>query len=305
MNPDLLHVVTAYSNPLRWRSRFDLFNAFARHMSESGVRLHVVECAYSDRPFELGDLGCHYHHIGVRARDMIWNKENLLNIGLSRLPPDWKFMAWLDADVFFRSARWAADTVHLLQHYAVIQPWSDCYDLGPEGEHLATHKSFCHQFFHGYPVGAGPYTFAHPGYAWAATRSAIDKLGCFVQIGVAGAGDKHMSLGLVGKAHLSMPKDLTEGYKSHVLAWERNAQGLKQNIGYLRGTIEHGFHGPKPKRNYLERWKILTKHAFDPVWDLKPNSWGVMELAGNKPDLRRDLMKYFMQRFEDANVTLA
>jgi len=30
--------------------------------------------------------------------------------------------------------------------------------------------------------------------------------------------------------------------------------------------------------------------------------WGVLELAGNKPELRRDLDAYFRQRDEDANT---
>jgi hypothetical protein len=304
MRPDLLHVVVPYSNPLRWNSRLNLFQQFAKHMQESGVCLHVVECAYGNRPFVLRDE-CEYHHIGVRARDMVWNKENLLNIGIARLPEDWRYMAWIDADVFFRSPTWAQDTVHLLQQFAVIQPWSDCYDLGPEGEHLHNHKSFCRQFFHGLPVGKGPYEFAHPGYAWACTREALDKLGGFIETGALGAGDKHMALALLGRADESIPEDMTAGYRAPIKAWERNAEALKRNIGYLKGTIEHAFHGPKPKRNYLERWKVLAKHKFDPVWDLRRNTWGVYDLAGNKPDLRRDMAKYFMQRFEDANTNLA
>ena len=47
---------------------------------------------------------------------------------------------------------------------------------------------------------------------------------------------------------------------------------------------------------------MLVKHGFDPAADLVRNSWGVLELAGNKPALRRDVARYFHQRQEDANV---
>jgi hypothetical protein len=53
MRADLLHVVTAISNPIRWRSRHMLYRNFERHMLESGVQLTVVECAYGDRPSSL------------------------------------------------------------------------------------------------------------------------------------------------------------------------------------------------------------------------------------------------------------
>ncbi|TAG22557.1 MAG: hypothetical protein EAZ40_08055, partial [Rhodobacterales bacterium] len=43
----------------------------------------------------------------------------------------------------------------------------------------------------------------------------------------------------------------------------------------------------KAARRYVERWDVLVRHAFDPTADLLRNSWGVLELAGNKPALRR------------------
>lgn len=299
MRPDLLHVVTAYSNPLGWDSRFNLFKKFEQHMVDSGVLLTVVECAYGYKPFVLRSGPS--NHVGVRAETLVWNKECLLNIGMSRLPDDWRYLAWIDADVAFRSPTWAVDTVNALQIYSVIQPWSDCYDLGPKEEHLSNHKSFCHQFWNKQPVGSGSYTFAHPGYAWAATRRALDTVGGFIDTGAAGAGDRHMALSLVGKAHLGLRPTLTQGYKNPILAWQRNATELSQNIGYIPGTIEHGFHGPKAKRNYIMRWEMLEQHGFDPVHDLKRNTWGVWELAGNKPALRLEMDRYFRQRNEDSN----
>ena len=47
---------------------------------------------------------------------------------------------------------------------------------------------------------------------------------------------------------------------------------------------------------------MLTRHGFDPDVDVKRNVWGVLELAGNKPALRRDLENYFRARCEDATT---
>ena len=115
MRADLLHVVTCIANPLRWKSRIACYHDFARHMAESGVHLTVVECAYGERPFELAADGV--NHVAVRAKTLVWNKENLLNIGISRLPGDWRYVAWIDADIRFRKSGWAAETVHALQQY--------------------------------------------------------------------------------------------------------------------------------------------------------------------------------------------
>ena len=310
MRADLLHVFTARANPIRWQAPDRLYRDFAQHMLDSGVVLHVIECAYGDRPFtcEMPNVD----HIGVRAKTMIWNKENLLNIGIRRVP-EAKYIAWIDSDVFFRQASWAADAVHALQLYDVLQPWSTAYDLGPNDEHLTAHRSFCRVLHDGDPVSprgdkwwygdGGPYTYPHSGYAWCITRVAFAWLGGLLDIGGMGSGDFHMAQGLVGAAQCSMPYGTHPAYQRHVMRWqERALRHVNGNIGYLPGTVEHRFHGAKPKRNYIGRWDMFLKHQFNPDEDLKPNCDGVYELSGNKPELRRDFDAYLRSRSEDANT---
>jgi hypothetical protein len=112
-----------------------------------------------------------------------------------------------------------------------------------------------------------------------------------------------MALALVGKAHLSVPGGISAGYLDRIRQWQaRAAHHIAGNIGYVPGTIEHRWHGPKQRRRYVSRWDILTRHRFDPATDLKRNTSGVIELCGNKPELRRDIAAYFASRNEDANT---
>ena len=305
MQSNLLHVVAVVANPIRWQSRIRLYRMFEQHMLDSGVHLTTVECAYGDRPFELAESP-HIQHVGVRARTLVWNKESLINTGIARLPADWKYVAWIDADVAFRKPDWAAETVQALQQYAVVQPWSDCYDLGPNDDHLQAHRSFCRMFHDRKPIvpsGKAGYQFAHPGYAWAATRGALEQLGGLLDIAALGAGDHHMALALIGRAVESLPGGIHPNYRRAVLRWQERAQlHIGRNIGYVSGTIEHTWHGSKNLRAYVSRWDILTRNHFDPAEDLKTNVWGVRELAGNKPELAHDIDLYMRSRAEDANA---
>jgi hypothetical protein len=300
---DPLHVVTAIANPIRWQSRARLYRQFEEHMLDSGIRLTVVECAYGDHPHEFGN-NPHVTHVPVRARSVLWTKENLLNIGLGRLPQDWRHVAWVDADITFRRSDWATETVHALQQYDVVQPWSDCYDLGPNDEHLHVHRAFCRLAHDGAAIGSDAYnyTFAHPGYAWAATRRALSLLGGLIETAALGAADHHMALALFGRVHESVPAGIGDGYMRPLLRWQDRARHhIAGNISYVPGSIEHDWHGAKPKRAYGDRWAILTRNGFDPDTDLIRNTWGVLELAGNKPQLRLDIDRYFRARDEDSN----
>ncbi len=305
-----LHVFTARANPLGWIATHRNWQRFARHMLDSGVNLTVVECAYGEEPFRCQEPGV--RHIGVRARTRGWNKENLLNLGIQRTP-EAQYIAWIDSDVTFRRADWAAATVRALQHYDVVQPWSDAYDLGPNDEHIAHHRSFCRQFFYREPLvpkgscfwqgEGGPYVYPHSGYAWAITRDAYDRVGGLFEFAAMGAGDHHMALALIGEVDASLPASVTPAYRAEVKRWEARAlRHINRNIGYVAGTLEHLFHGRKADRGYQTRWDLFVRHQFDPHEDLKRNSYGVLELATNKPELRHDFDLYLHARNEDANT---
>jgi hypothetical protein len=302
-----LHVFTVRSNPLYWRAPHDNWLRFAEGMKAAGVTLTVIECAYGEEDHRCAIEGV--RHIPVRAKTRVWNKENLLNIGVHRTP-DAQYIAWIDADIIFRRHDWAMATLQALQHYDVIQPWSDAYDLGPHGEHIAHHRSFCRQFFYRQPMIAthrpywhgdgGPHTYPHSGYAWAMTRQAFDWVGGLFEVGGMGSGDHHMSLALIGEGNASVPRGVSDSYRHAVRQWKARAVGhINRNIGYVQGTIEHLFHGRKNDRGYQSRWGMFVKHAFDPVEDLKKNSHGVLEWAGNKPELKHDFDLYLRSRNED------
>ena len=310
MNPNQLHVFAARSNPLGWEKPDLNWDKFAAHMLRSGVSLTVIECAYGEQAFRCNRLDG-VRHIGVRARTRGWIKENLLNIGIRRCD-EARYIAWVDADVMFRRPDWAQATLDALQHYDIVQPWSDCLDLGPGGDPMAWHKSFAAQYFQRKPVVAtghamwrfdgGPYEYPHSGYAWAMRRDAYDRIGGLFDVGGMGSGDHHMALALVGAADASLPSGANAAYRAHVKRWEARAlRHINRNLGVVDGTIEHLFHGRKQDRSYNGRWDMFLKHDFNPDEDLVMNSYGVFEFAPDKPELRHDFDLYLHSRNEDVN----
>lgn len=304
MHADLLHVVAIVSNPLRWQSRMRLFREFADHMIQSGVKLTTVECVLGNRPFEVHLPGV--NQVQVRHNTLCWHKESLINIGISRLPPDAQYIAWIDADIHFRSKTWAADTVHLLQQYPVIQPWHHAYDLGPGGTHNQVDTSLASLIAKGEPISPRwqkYYTFGHPGYAWAARRDTLNQLGGLMDFAILGSADHHMAFGFLGRIHETAPNDLAPAYRAQLEAWQSRAvKVVGPHVGYLPITIEHQFHGSKVLRNYVSRWDIMRKNAFDPTTDIIKNLDGVTELSGNKPQMQVEIERYFASRNEDANT---
>lgn len=311
---EILHVVTCVSNPLRWQSRLALARAaVADWLKESAVHITIAECVYGSRGFDLASLASdRVTHVPLRATTMAWAKENLMNIAVASLPGSAAKIAFLDADVTFRRAGWASNTLAALDLYPVIQPWDAAYDLGPHDEHLQVHQSFASVWHAGAPVVAdrdkfwlfsgGPYAYPHPGYAWAWQRQTLNRVGGLFDLGGMGSGDHHMALGLIGHAEASLPGGVTASYRNAVRAWgNRAAAEINGKLGFVHGTIEHPFHGRKGDRGYQSRWDMFLEHGFDPTTDLKRNTDQVIEFAGNKPDLERAFDRYLRAREEDVN----
>lgn len=306
LNDNILHVIGVISNPARYHSRYRLFRQWLAEMEATpNVKVYVVELAFGDRPHEVTFSMCP-NHLQLRTSHELWHKENMINLGVKHLlPRDWKYLAWLDTDITFRDPHWAQETLHQLQHYSVVQPWSQAVDLGPHGNIMQTHQSFgsvhqkglrkqCHH--------TEPYTYAHSGFAWACTRHFWENLPGrgLIDFAILGSGDHHMAWAMIGESAHSLPGHISCGYKRRVHEWENDAMHVTQGqVGFCQGRIEHHFHGPKKRRYYRERWQIITENHFDPDQDLAYDCSGLTYIIG-KPKLKHEIHKYMRARCEDS-----
>ena len=309
--PSNLHVIAVVFNPLRFLSRYNLYKEFADRAEAQGATLWVVELAFGARPFEIAVEG-RPRNILFRSYQELWHKERMINEAVSRLPSDWEYVAWVDADISFINDDWVHETMQQLQHYSIVQMFTHAMDVGPNGEPREQHQGFAFSHLLGnialprlngvQSVGDGYYyaRYWHPGYGWAYRRNAWNVLGGMLDVNIVGGGDHQMSYGLIGKIEGTIPANSTYHYEHAIRAWQTNALMLKKNIGAVPGTVIHHFHGHKAKRGYVDRWKILTENKFDPVTDIRSDWQRMWELTGDKIRLRDELRAYFRLRQEDS-----
>lgn len=295
-----LYVVTAISNPWRYRSRYELYEKFAKSVADAGAILFTIEIAFGARPFEITDPS-NPRHIQLRTDSEIWHKENLMNLGVERLPQNWEYVAFIDADILFARQDWVTETLNLLQHYDVIQMFSVALDLDPKEEPFQKHVGFVYSYRHGLSADRKNYTQMHPGFAWAMRRTAFNDLGGLIDIAVLGSADRHMAMGYIGQIERSFNKKLHKNYKRALLLWQERAEKyIRRNIGFMPGAILHYWHGKKRNRFYNSRWNILIDNQFDPEMDLKEDWQGLWQLTDRNIKLRDDIRNYFASRAEDS-----
>jgi len=346
-----LYAIVPYFNPWRWKSREKHTIRAIKHFCDSGAVVVLVEAAFNRREFAFAECGLdglaancgilgsdpqfRHKYIGLRTRDELWLKENLINIGVSHLPQNWQQVCWLDSDVHFVRPNWVGECIHQLQHYDFLQMFSHARDLAPNYEVLP--ESYPHADGTGFvsawmsgelTAAAMPHHHRHrppphrhhppplppypprvwPGLAWAATRYGWESVGGLMDFAVWGGGDYHMAHALVEKTEGMMRNDLHRNYKKLVNQWyERCRTRIRQNIGVMEGSIFHHWHGRKTDRGYNAKHAILAKIGFDPPRHLTRDFQGLWKLNDDRStayvQLRDMMRRIAAERDEDSSDT--
>ena len=295
-----LHVVIVVSNPCQYRRRIALAHAcVARLRATRECIVYVVEWAGEGQAFQVTEAE-HPRHLQVRSANPLWHKENLINLGVERLlPPTWRAMAWIDADIEFDNPHWASDTLKILNGcYDVVQLWSHACDLNAAEETMQVFQGFGYQHTRSTAMLAHSHHLWHPGFAWAMTRAAFEQVGGLYDLSILGAGDRNMAMAWRGMARGTLHKDMTANYRATLNAWETRAAGLR--LGYVPGVIRHYYHGAKINRQYESRWTILRDYAYAPLDHVQYDEQGVLVPTPTCPvGLLTAILAYFHARQED------
>lgn len=232
MRANLLHVFACSANPLRWRTRLENFHRFEHHILALGLPLTTVECSYGRHDWDLPDRPG-VTRVRVRARDVLWRKENLLRLAAQHTP-DWEYAATIDGDIHIVDPDWPICTLHTLQLHKIVQITSELVFLGPNGQHIGKTSSIMRLYLAALvedcltspssiydahpPATLVLKQHGYPGRAWAYRREAWDAIGGVMDKCIAGAADHHMAQALLELRQPGEPRGLSPGYDHTIRA---------------------------------------------------------------------------------------
>jgi hypothetical protein len=242
-----------------------------------------------------------FKHITVHYDDILWVKENLINIALADCSK-WKYAAWVDKDVVFESKTWAIDVIDKLKEVDILQPYSNCICLNEFGHVSETDTgyfnkkeakqsgmiSFCCGAL---KEGPGKGAAMHPGQAWAITKTFYSKTKKLFDLAIVGGGD-----GVIVEA-IRQNKNhyIYKYYGQPYFDFCDKFKGVK--IGYVPGTIYHRYHGDLKDRKYIPRMNLFTERKFTLIEDLEICSNKTVKLT----ERGRNHKKFIENFFETKN----
>lgn len=304
-----LWAITSFFNPAGYRRRLINYRQFHSALQ---IPLAAIELSFNnDWELTADDANI---VVQVSDGDVMWQKERLLNLVAKHLPPECKYVAWIDCDVLFQDPLWPQRAIETLTTVPVAQLFSTLHHLDERGDCPAESSmpSTAAAVLDGRPTSVvlttandtlyGP---TSRGMAWAARRELLEQHGLFDTC-VIGGGDTAF-LGAV----YGVPETLVDKWQMHpaqrerYLSWSRGVHSdVEGAVGAVSGEIHHLWHGDLEDRRYLARHLDMMRHGFDPNTDIRPGNDGAWRWASNKPEMHDLVNDYFHVRNEDGDLAV-
>jgi hypothetical protein len=284
-----MNVIIPFFNYCRYPNKVQIANETINQIKdEFGLRrLIIIELVYGLHKFQLTPVVGTYL-IKVRTQKPLFHKENLINLAIERLTkidPNWEYVAWIDCDLEMESLRYLEDAVDFLSMSGprVCQLFSKAFE---EQDNCRSHTdSFAKN------------VLGHPGYAWSCNRLAYNAMGGLFDKFIVGSGDHVMTLCFA--QDLEKLDRYLNGFKLSIkmqsLIYDFYYKCKDFKMGYVNNCISHKYHGNKMNRRYFSRLRIIE--GLDPDLIIKEEN-GVYKLNALE-SVQQQVINYFVARKED------
>jgi hypothetical protein len=302
--------MTTYFNFAGYKRRLANYRLFRKHIRAPLLTIELAARGEFVLDGEDADV-----LIQCPDGDVMWQKERLLNHGLSRLPKNCRFVAWVDADLLFENPGWIERAMEELQRAPLLQPFSRVLHASREAQvtRFAVNDGCIAQPSMGAALARGgsfeDYMRAvmrreagtpASGMAWVARRELLERHGWF-DASIIGGGDTALVCAAFDRPEIvTVLHQLNARQRERYEKWARPfGNEVQGRVSHISGTILHLWHGELPDRLPRERHRGLREHEFDPQKDIKVGENGAWHWATEKPALHRYLQGYFAARQED------
>ena len=290
-----LAVITTFFNPNDYINLKRNYMIFSEKIKEK-CDLFPIELSFNGEFFIEDENAI---RVQGNSRNVMWQKERLLNLALERLPKKYTNVAWVDCDILFGNEDWVDDCNEMLQKYKVVQLYESANRHGSSGRTETRSKGIIRHISELNRLDVN-LSKGIPGFAWAIRRECIDRIK-FLDTQIIGGADSLMFYSFFGVKNAHVSNQMNEDWFAAFSRWSDLAFGeINRSVGFVSGDITHLYHGQMKNRHYNDRYEILSESAFDPEKDLSIDKNGLWKF--NRKEIPKKLAKYFESRDEDDNI---
>lgn len=292
-----LAVITCHFNWQSYERPRQHLHRFLRQMQAQALPVFGVEAVLPGQAPQTENLPGWCQITAAPERQLLFQKEALLNVAETLVPRSIRKLVFLDADVWIDNADWARQTSLLLNHFPMVQPFAKAQWTSREGKIIREGESIA--------IAAQILTRgAHPGFAMACRRELWRECGGLYPWMILGGGDMAIAapalhLDPIAKHVGRGTEVLLEKDAALFRPWEaRMRQWTGGRMAWTPGNCIHEWHGDRQHRAYERRHEMLAD--LDTAQHLRIAANGLVEWTESAPPhLIEAVRDYFASRKED------
>lgn len=245
-----LAIVCVHFNPCAYEKPRSNNQAFRSALGELSHRVWSAELSF-DGEFHTNPT---FSLQGDRA-NLCWQKEAMINLVIRQLPPHIQYVAWIDQDLIFDNPRWAEQAVYLLQNgHCAVQLFRSMRLTDAAGKIARTIPGNAAK------AAAGDAYGGAPGFAWAARRDFLERVGYLVDNNIVGGGDQLFAAAVLNQQPRHLHRHPPAIMHHNMDWWQRVRADMTHHrlqASYVPGSPIHLFHGERKDRQYVERQQLI------------------------------------------------
>lgn len=289
-------VIMCFFNPANSIRLVQNFLYVLQLLNNATIPVVVIELSYSNT-FITNKNDTTNIVIQLKTNSIMFHKENLLNIAINKVKHMYKKFVLLDADIIFEDLNWYSNTSNLLDQYEVLQlfDYAKWMTLNMKNVYQ-TQVSSCY-----FTLNKNIKMKPHPGFVWAITLSAFNKLNGIPDLFPVGSNDTLLAYLATG---IQLHKNVIDNRATLVFSNEIN-KDKEFTFYYLKSCVYHLFHGKQNKRKYRERFEefneLLERLNINDYSYISKNKDGLYEWKEEYRDiLNHFCLNYFVEREDDS-----
>jgi hypothetical protein len=291
-----LALIVCYFNWVGYKRSASNLLRFLRQIDKLNITAYGVEL-YLENAAPIMEKNRRWECIKATNRNIMWQKEALLNKAEKMVPKHIKYIGVFDPDIYFENKNWLNESLDELKKFKVIQPFSEGIKMNEMGGIEIVKPSAAK---YGYNNDDTKYNT--PGLAWIFNREFFDKVGLY-PYAIIGSGDSVLAAALLkiqnsktafrSVGHKNWKKDLPQEWLKKI----NNFMG-DSSVGYIEGQVWHEWHGDVINRRYETRRKIMKYINISE--DIFFNKDSILEWSPHVDNgVPSAFLKYFESRLED------
>jgi hypothetical protein len=289
-------VIVSFFSPVGYKLPQRHFHAVVNTLHAQGIPLVVTQAVMPGQ--EPQPVPAAIPQATFPITSTLWLKENLWNLAAGMT--DAEALVFVDADIVFSTTAWLSRTLAALDAADIVQPFAEARWLDERGVVEMTKRPATDALSRPDVPKMDRY---HPGFAWAMTRDAHQRLGGLHDRNVCGGNDAALFFALSSHPeahryieHWGKRQDRTV-FAPSWQAYRENAQGQRFRFATVQGvTVTHLWHGSRTNRNYHTRESGFRRNAIG-EYDVLRRADGILEWLD--PSDAKAAADYFTSRRED------